>query len=213
VVVEAVLVNIVKSFAFAVGLLALTAIPAAAQTDATAAAAAPAQNAAQAAQPRQQLVANESQHVGDWLVRCFPVKGPAPCDMIYILAIKKTNQMLLTVRFAYVPAQDKNLFQIGVPLGVSFPKGLVITSDAGTSAPLRFVHCDRNGCFVESIMDDGSLDALANAQGGAKIHFFGFTGKAVVLPFPSNGFAKARETMVQLAKSHGQAAAAKSPEK
>jgi invasion protein IalB len=151
------------------------------------------------------LEANETQHVGDWLVRCFPVKVPAPCDMIYILAVKKTDQMLLTLRFAYAPAQDKNLFQIGVPLGVSFAKGVVISSDSGVSAPLPFVHCDRSGCFVESAMDNSSLDTLAGAPGGAKVRFFSYAGQSFSLAFPMNGFTKARESMVQLARARTQA--------
>jgi invasion protein IalB len=179
----------VKTFA---AVLALVAIQATSGT-------ASAQNAAAGQQP---LTANETQHVGDWLVRCFPVKGLVPCDMIYILAVKKTGDMLLSVRFAYVPAQDKNLFQIGVPLGVSFAKGVVISSDAGASKPLPFVHCDRSGCFVESLMDNQSMDTLANAPGGAKIRFFSYAGRSFALPFPLNGFSKARDSMDQLAKSH-----------
>lgn len=153
-------------------------------------------------QPQQPLTANETQHVGDWLVRCFPVKAPAPCDMLYILAVKKTGQMLLSLRFAYAPAQDKNLFQIGVPLGVSFAKGLVISSDAGASSPLPFVHCDRTGCFVESTMDNASMDTLTSAPGGAKVRFVMFGGQSVAMPFPMNGFTQARQSMVGLAKSH-----------
>ena len=153
-------------------------------------------------QPQQPLTANETQHVGDWLVRCFPVKAPAPCDMLYILAIKKTGQMLLSLRFAYAPADDKNLFQIGVPLGVSFAKGLVISSDAGASSPLPFVHCDRSGCFVESTMDSGSMDTLTSAPGGAKVRFVMITGQKMALPFPLTGFTQARQSMMALAKSH-----------
>ena len=157
---------------------------------------------APASQSQQPLTANETQHVGDWLVRCFPVKAPAPCDMLYILAIKKTGQMLLSLRFAYAPADDKNLFQIGVPLGVSFAKGLVISSNAGASSPLPFVHCDRSGCFVESSMDSSSMDTLTSAPGGAKVQFVMFNGQKMALPFPMNGFTQARQSMAALAKSH-----------
>lgn len=153
-------------------------------------------------QPQQPLEANETQHVGDWLVRCFPVKAPAPCDMLYLLAVKKTGQMLLSLRFAYAPQEDKTLFQIGTPLGVSFAKGLVISSDAGASSPLPFVHCDRTGCFVESTMDNASMQTLTNAPGGAKVRFVMFMGQGLALPFPMNGFAKARDSMMELAKSH-----------
>src|SRR5438045_109958 len=83
-------------------------------------AAAIAQSAPDASQG--QVAANETKHVGDWLVRCFPGKSPTPCDMIYILAIKKTGQVMLSMRLAYAPSQDKQLLMIGVPLGVSFAK-------------------------------------------------------------------------------------------
>jgi invasion protein IalB len=182
----------------AMALLSLFTRQAGAQSDAQSPPAQP------AAQP-QKLVANETQHVGDWMVRCFPGKSAAPCDMIYILAIKKTGDMLLSIRFAYVPAQNRNVIQIGVPLGVSFAKGIVISSDTGASAPLPFVHCDRGGCFVERVMDDASMDTLANAPGGAKVRFVSYAGREFAFPFPLNGFAKGRETMDQLARSHVQA--------
>ena len=186
-----------KSILAALALLAAAGPQAFAQSNATTSSA-----NADVSQPQQPLTANETQHVGDWLVRCFPVKAPAPCDMLYILAVKKTGQMLLSLRFAYAPAQDKNLFQIGVPLGVSFAKGLVISSDAGASSPLPFVHCDRTGCFVESTMDNASMDTLTNAPGGAKVRFVMFGGQNLAMPFPMNGFTQARQSMVQLARSH-----------
>jgi len=190
-------VGVRKFILAATALLAAASSQALAQSNAT-----PSSANADVSQPQQPLTANETQHVGDWLVRCFPVKAPAPCDMLYILAVKKTGQMLLSLRFAYAPAQDKNLFQIGVPLGVSFAKGLVISSDAGASSPLPFVHCDRTGCFVESTMDNASMDTLAGAPGGAKVRFVMVAGQNLALPFPMNGFSQARQSMVALAKSH-----------
>src|ERR1700733_15276578 len=67
-----------------------------------------------------QIQANETKHVGDWVVRCFPVKSVTPCDMIYILAVKQTGRPVLQLRIAYAPSEDKDLFTIGVPLGVAF---------------------------------------------------------------------------------------------
>ncbi|MBV9330283.1 MAG: invasion associated locus B family protein [Alphaproteobacteria bacterium] len=157
-----------------------------------------------------QMTANESKHVGDWLVRCFPVKSITPCDMIYVLALKKSGMMLLSMRIAYAPSQDKDLFIIGVPLQVSFAKGLVVSTDAGATAPMQYQHCDRAGCYVQSVMDNATLDQIARSQAAkTKITFAAISGKVVTLPFPLNGFAEARDTLVQLAKGRAVAPPAK----
>ena len=54
---------------------------------------------------------------GDWTVRCFPVKSPSPCDMFELLANKKdTRQRVMSVSIAYLPANDRHVIQIAVPL-------------------------------------------------------------------------------------------------
>jgi len=152
-------------------------------------------------QAQQPLTANESKNVGDWLVRCFPVKSPTPCDMLYILAIKNTGQVMLSMRIADVPSKDRHVMIIGVPLGVSFAKGIVVTTDGGATAPLLFQRCDREGCYVQTMLDDNSMDSLAKSTAAnTAIKFAGYNGKAFSLPFPLNGFAEARDTMDQLAK-------------
>src|SRR5215469_7715213 len=122
--------NMRAIFGGALALCLLTGFPAVAQTDQS------------QSQGQGQVNANETKHVGDWLVRCFPVKSVTPCDMIYILEVKKTGQMMLSMRIAYAPSQDKQLLMIGVPLGVSFAKGLVVSTDSGATSPMAFQHCD-----------------------------------------------------------------------
>jgi invasion protein IalB len=164
-----------------------------------------AQASAQSDQQQQgqgQVAANETKRVGDWMVRCFPVKSIMPCDMIYVLAVKQTGRPVLQMRLAYVPSQDKHVMTIGVPLGVALGKGLVVQTTAGSTAPMPFVHCDQSGCFVETIMDNNSIDTLAHAGKGSKLVFSVFNGKPIGLPFPLNGFTEARDTMVQLARGH-----------
>ena len=162
-------------------------------------------------QPQQQITANESKNVGDWLVRCFPVKSPTPCDMLYILALKRTGQVMLSMRIAYAPADDKHIVLIGVPLGVAFAKGLVVTTDNGATRPLPFQRCDREGCYVQSVLDSQSMDSLAKSTAAnSKVRFAAFNGRAIVLPFPLNGFAEARQTLDQLAKGRASEAEKKS---
>jgi invasion protein IalB len=172
-------------FVFAAALFAL--LPASAQTTQS--------------QPQQPLTANESKNVGDWLVRCFPVKSATPCDMLYILAVKSSGQVMLSMRIADVPAKDKHVMIIGVPLGVSFAKGIVVTTDGGATAPLQFQRCDREGCYVQTVLDDNAIDALARSSASnTNVKFAGYNGRAFSLPFPLKGFAEARDTMDQLSK-------------
>jgi len=157
---------------------------------------------------------NETKHAGDWLVRCFPTKSPTPCDMIYILAIKKTGQMMLSMRMTYAPSQDKQLLMIGVPLGVSFAKGLVVSTDQGATSPMPYQHCDRTGCYVSSILEDAAVDQIAKSTAAnTKVTFSAMNGKNISLPFPLNGFAEARQSMVELAKGRATAAPAATPPK
>lgn len=154
-------------------------------------------------QAQGQVAANETKHVGDWLVRCFPVKSVTPCDMIYILAVKKTGQMMLSMRIAYAPSQDKQLFMIGVPLGVSFAKGLIVSTDTGATSPMQYQHCDRTGCYVSTVMENNSVETIEHsAIDKTKVTFAAMNGKSFSLPFPLNGFAEARKTMMDLAKGH-----------
>ena len=181
-----------KRAIFGAGTLALfllTGISAVAQTDQT------------QAQGQGQVVANEKKNVGDWLVRCFPGKSAAPCDMLYVLAFKKTGEMLLYMRMQYAPAQDKQLLTIGVPLNVSFARGVVVTTDSGATQPMPFGRCDRSGCYVSSLIENAAIDAIERSPAAkTKVVFAGATGKVATLPFPLNGFAEARKTMVDLAK-------------
>jgi invasion protein IalB len=161
-------------------------------------------------QPQGQVAANETKHVGDWLVRCFPVKSPTPCDMIYILAVKNTGQMMLSMRIAYAPSQDKQLLMIGVPLGVSFARGIVVATDNGATAPMPFQHCDRTGCYVSTVMENNSVEQIERSPADkTKVTFAAMSGKSFSLPFPLNGFAEAQQTMVQLAKGRASGASSK----
>jgi invasion protein IalB len=152
---------------------------------------------AQPAQP----APTETKHIGDWLVRCFNVKSPSPCDMFELLAEKKSGRRLMSITLAYLPKQDRHAMQINVPLGVSLQKGLVVHTDAVTSPALHYRRCDRGGCYVEGIIDNGFVDSLARNSNGAKIKLVSFDGRAFNLAFSLNGFAEAHNALVELAKA------------
>ena len=103
-----------------------------------------------------------NQNVGDWVVRCVQTtqKSPAPCEVIQTTVNKDTRQPLSSFSIAYVPSRDAYAMQIVVPTGVSLAKGLTLgTSPNG----LRFTRCEREGCYVESVIDNNTIAALTAA--------------------------------------------------
>lgn len=169
------------------------------------------QNVQQAASRQGGLVANETKNVGDWTVRCFPIKSPSPCDMFELLADKKNGRRVMSLSIAYVPLQDKHAIQIALPLGVALAKGVQIQSDTFRSPQLRYRRCDRAGCYVEGIIDNASVDALGRSTSGARVTFWAYGGKDYTLPFSINGFSEARSTMMELARSHVKLAGSTAP--
>jgi invasion protein IalB len=163
-----------------------------------AALAAPAPGAAPAATAP--IQPTETKTFGDWTVRCYPVASPSPCDMYELLANKQNNQRILSLSIAYLPSGDRHVIQVAVPLGVLIPKGLVIESDTFTSPTLRYRRCDRGGCYVEMLFDNGAVNSLASATGPAKIKITADNGKVFEIPFSLNGYSDAHGAMVDLAR-------------
>jgi invasion protein IalB len=148
------------------------------------------------------LTPSETKPFGDWTVRCYPVKSPSPCDMFELLANKTTQQRVLSVSIAYLPGNDKHVIQIAVPLGIMIQKGLVLESDAYTSPMLHYRRCDRGGCYVEMLLDNQAVTALASATTGAKVKIVAEGGKVFEIPFSLNGYADAHGAMQDLARKH-----------
>ena len=164
------------------------------------AAPAPPAAAAAAPAPAAPIQPSETKTFGDWMVRCYPIASPSPCDMYELLANKQNNQRVMSLSIAYLPAGDKHVIQVAVPLGILIPKGLVIESDTFTSPLLRYRRCDRGGCYVEMVFDNGAVNALATATGPAKVKIVAEGGKVFEIPFSLNGYADAHGAMVDLAR-------------
>jgi invasion protein IalB len=150
--------------------------------------------------PGAPLQPSETKSFADWTVRCYPVASPSPCDMYELLANKQSNQRVMSLSIAYMPAGDKHVIQIAVPLGVFIPAGLVVESSAYTSAVLPYRRCDRAGCYVEMIFDNGAVTSLGSATGSAKIKIVADGGKVFEIPFSLNGYTDAHGAMVDLAR-------------
>jgi invasion protein IalB len=144
---------------------------------------------------------NETKVIGDWTVRCFAAKSASPCDMFQLLADKRSGRRVLSLSIAYLPAQDKHIIQISLPLGVALAKGIVVSTNAYTSPTLHYRRCDRGGCYVEGLVDNSTVDALARSTANSQVQFTAYGGRPYELKFSLNGFAEAHNTMSDLARA------------
>ncbi|HTO40867.1 MAG TPA: invasion associated locus B family protein [Rhizomicrobium sp.] len=151
---------------------------------------------AQTAPPKPDI----TKQFGDWLVRCYPVSSPSPCDMYELLAQKDTGNRVMSMSFAYAPKQDRYVVQIAVPLGVALKTGLTIKAADYVSPVMQFRRCDRGGCYVEGVTDSALLSALAQQSGDAKATIASDDGRSLDVNFSLKGFGEARSAMAELAK-------------
>ena len=160
-------------------------------------AAAPAAAAPAAANPK----APEVKSIGDWVVRCFPIQSPSPCDIYQELDDQRARQRVLSFSIAFVPSLNRHGIQITVPLEVSIPRGLIIQTDSFTSQPLKYRYCDRTGCFVQMPIDNATIEAMSKSGEAARVRVFADNGKAYDIKFSLKGFAAAHDNMVEQARA------------
>ncbi|HEX4635985.1 MAG TPA: invasion associated locus B family protein [Rhizomicrobium sp.] len=151
--------------------------------------------------------------VEDWIVRCFPIQSPSPCDMFQEQDSQQARQRVLSLSIAYVPSLDRHALQVSVPLDVSIPKGLTIQTDSFTSPVLKYRRCDRNGCYVEQAVDNGLVESLAKSGAAGKINIVADNGKSYTLNFSLKGFAAAHDDMVAQARAKAKAVEKSAPAK
>jgi len=150
----------------------------------------------------------EVKPVGDWFVRCFPIQSPSPCDMFQELDSPTTKQRVLSISLAFVPSIDRHAIQIMVPLEIAIQKGVTIKTDAFTSPLLKYRRCDRNGCYVETPVDNNFIEAIARSGGEkGKVNIVADTGKTYALDFYLKGFSAAHDDMVTQARAKAKSVA------
>ena len=158
--------------------------------------------AALAQQPAPEASARpETKNVEDWIVRCFPIQSPSPCDMFQEQDAQQSHQRVLSLSIAFVPSLDRHALQVSVPLDISIAKGVTIQAEGYTSPVLRYRRCDRNGCYVEQAVDNALVEGLAKSGGTGKVNIFADNGKSYALTFSLKGFTAAHDDMVAQAKA------------
>jgi invasion protein IalB len=150
----------------------------------------------------------EVKRIGDFSVRCYPVKSVAPCDLYEDRVNKETNQRVVSFSLAYMPAGNRYILAVSVPLGVAIEKGLIITGAGYTSPALPFRRCDGGGCYVELAVPKDLVDQFAKLGSDVKIRVTPDSGKVFDFPFSFDGFTAAHDEMVASNKAKGMSAEA-----
>ena len=145
------------------------------------------------------LQPSETKNFGDWTVRCYPATSTVPCEMIELLVNKKSGRRVLGVMIIYNAAQNQNVMQVAMPLGVMLQTGVVLGSDTYTSAVLRYRLCDIQGCYSVAPLDDDAIKALGRAT-KAEMRIVSADGKKFALNFSLNGFTAAHEALVEMTR-------------
>lgn len=174
-----------------------------------AAPAAPAPPADPNAAAAQQFSIN--QNVGDWVVRCVQtsVKSPAPCEVLQATVNKDSQQRISSLSIAYIPSRESYAMQIVVPTGVALSKGLTL---APSLTSVRFTRCERDGCYVEMLIDNAAITSLSGAGKGATINVVGYgRGNEIKLPISLTGFPEAMDRMKTFARERAVALPASAP--
>jgi invasion protein IalB len=138
--------------------------------------------------------------VGDWMVRCFPVNNPNPCDVFQERIDNRTQQRIVSFSLAYVPSMDRHIMQITVPLDIAIQKGVTIQTDSFTSPVMKYRMCNREGCFVQMAPDNALIEALTKSGQDGKINIVADSGKSFALPLSLKGFPAAHDEMVSQAR-------------
>ena len=144
-----------------------------------------------------QQVTPESKRIGDFAVRCFPVKSVAPCDMFEEQVNRDTGQRAVSFSLAFMPAGSRYILQLSVPLAISIEKGVVVAGASYTSPVLPYRRCDASACFVEAAIPKDMVDSFARLGSKSEIRVVpDGSDKSVALPFSFDGFTAALDEMM-----------------
>ncbi len=143
--------------------------------------------------------ATEPQQFGDWILRC-EAKGEGQEEICYIhqtINYSKDNVsgMLLDVKIG-ASGEDKELFAvIMLPLGLSFPSGVIVQADAGNPTTLTIQTCTKEGCRSVAQVSDELLRGFRQGK-LLKVGFVAFGGtQTVVVDASLAGFTAAFKAM------------------
>ena len=144
-----------------------------------------------------------NQPIGDWAVRCAQttLKSPAPCDVIQLTVNQDSKARIMSFSLAYVPSRDTYAMQVIVPTGVALQRGVTLALGEQALNGVKFSRCERDGCYVEALVDAATVTALSGAGATTNVTVIGYgQTNEVNLPISLNGFGDAMNRMRTLAR-------------
>jgi invasion protein IalB len=89
--------------------------------------------------------------------------------------------------------------QVVVPTGVALSKGLTLAPALNGA---KFTRCERDGCYVEALIDNATVTSIGGAGKSANIAVYGYgqQDKPITLPVSMTGFPEAMDRMKTFAK-------------
>jgi invasion protein IalB len=163
--------------AFAAGLLACVAAPAA---------------RAQTEPPATPGSGETEERFGNWTLRCKTMAADAArrCEMVQMLGDNETGQDVLLVAVGYPEGQTRPVAWIILPLGVLLPPGIGLKIDQSEPKGLPFRHCDTGGCATPWPLAETDIAALKQGS-ELMVIFKNIEGKSLGLPVSLSGFTAA----------------------
>jgi invasion protein IalB len=132
--------------------------------------------------------------------------------VIQLTVNQDTKQRIMSFSLAYVPSRDAYAMQVIVPTGVALAKGMSLAAGQRALNGVKYNRCERDGCYVEMLVDAPTVNALAGAGPRTQVTVVGYGQSTdVQLPISLNGFTEALDRMKGLARDRAIAIPAGTP--
>jgi len=133
----------------------------------------------------------DGQQFKDWRASCpKPEEGQeVRCFIFQNLAVRESNQPVLSVRVGFVPADgtEKPAVLLTVPMGVFLPVGIEVKVDEGEGVRLAYQVCNQGGCVAALPLDEPRLAQFKAGQ-RANVTFQDGRRQPVTVPVSLSGF-------------------------
>ncbi len=114
----------------------------------------------------------------------------------------RTTAMLVgKLAIRQIAGEPKAQILVMLPLGSSLPPGALVKLDDKEPIKLVYTNCERVGCYAEGNIEPALIDQI---KAGKQIAYLGIdvTGRALSIPLPLEGFAKAIDGPPMPAKTY-----------
>ncbi len=177
-------------------LLAVQALPAAAQNAPKAKAQTAQPRPAGPSQTQQQAGsladANAQQPQAGWLARCSSASRDAPleCAIEQTAVLTKTGQLVVLFNVRVQSDTRTPVALVQLPLGLNIPGGSKVQVDDGKAVDLPIQTCESRGCYASGPISNELLNAMKTGK-ELKVSFMTLAKETITIPMPLADFASA----------------------